>query len=71
MNDALKGLLRAVAAAAVLFLILTLAAGILSALAVIIPVLLLLGFIFGRPALRRRRQHIVIIDHDPDPRFRS
>ncbi|PWR22681.1 hypothetical protein [Zavarzinia aquatilis] len=69
MNDALTGLLRAIVAAAVLFLILTLAAGVLSALAVIIPVLLVLGFIFGRPVLRRRRHHIVIIDHEPDPRF--
>lgn len=68
MTDALKMLLRLVLAAGVVFAVLMLAAGILTALAVVIPILIVLGYVFGRPAVMRRSQErrIIIIDHEPD-----
>ncbi|MFA5121786.1 hypothetical protein [Zavarzinia sp.] len=67
MTDVLKGLVRALVVAGLLFLVLTLAASLLSALAIAIPVLFVLAWLFRPrgprmpgPEVRRR---VIIIDH--------
>ncbi len=70
----LQGILGAVAAALLLFLVLSFAASIVIALAVAIPVLMLIGALFGKPAVLRpvvvrvhpgQRPRGPIIDHEP------
>jgi len=62
----LQGILGAVTAALILFLVLSFAASIVIALAIAIPVLLLLGALFGKPTVVRVvRPGGRIIDHEP------
>lgn len=63
----LQGILGAVTAALLLFLVLFFAASVVIALAIAIPVLLILGAIFGRPTVQvvRPGGRGQIIDHEP------